>query len=205
MFNNNGLGSTDYMGDIAGVDTAYGTPSPLSPAAAACPPDATEQRPAYMRIVPNAEDVAQERAALCPTAPVYGSLPMGELGQVQRGTDLFVRWARFGLIDNGALLLSTIAGFSLDDIIAKKVGVKGYGVIVGALIGNALSDGLAALPEGKSAAAGVTTGALIPIAPVAVAMALKRPMTGKTAWAVGLSSALLLVMAFRTGRNSTGG
>ena len=121
----------------------------------------------------------------------------GEMG-VPQVSDEAKRWARFGVIDNAVLAISALAGFSLDDIIAKRIGAKGYGVIVGALVGNAISDGVAAVPEGGKAAMAVTAGALLPIIPVGIAMVMGKELKGKAAWAVGLSSLALLALSFRT-------
>ena len=43
------------------------------------------------------------------------------------------------------------------------MGVPGYGVLVGATVGNAVSDGLAGIPEGKAAALGYFAGAMLPV------------------------------------------
>lgn len=107
-----------------------------------------------------------------------------------------LRWARFGVIDNGVLIISALAGISLDDWLAGKIGVAGYGAIVGAGVGNAISDAVAGLPEGGAAALGVGLGAMLPVIPVAVAMFTGRKLEGGTAWAVGLSSAGLVGLAF---------
>jgi len=129
-----------------------------------------------------------------------GNPPYGAYGATN---GQFKRWARFGLLDSSSLIIMMLAGFSLDDLIAKKVGHKGYGPLVGAAAGNALTDGLAALPEGNRAAAAVTLGALVPIAPVAIAMSMKKPLKGRTAWAVGISSAVLFLLSFRKTFSST--
>ena len=47
----------------------------------------------------------------------------------------FMRYFRFGMIDNGLLVLSLIAGLSLDNFIASRIGVRGYGPLVGAVVG----------------------------------------------------------------------
>ena len=52
-----------------------------------------------------------------------------------------------GAIDNSLLVISLCVGFSLDAVIAKRIGARGYGVLIGASIGNCISDGIAALPE----------------------------------------------------------
>ncbi len=89
-----------------------------------------------------------------------------------------------------------LAGISLEEYIAAKVGVPGYGVLLGATIGNALSDGVAALPQGYKAASGVTLGALIPVIPLGVADAMKKPPTGMTKNVLLGTSAALLAFAF---------
>jgi hypothetical protein len=108
----------------------------------------------------------------------------------------FVKYAKFGVIDNGILVISALAGFSLDDLIAKHVGVEGYGALVGAVVGNAISDAVAGLPEGRQAALGVFLGAMLPVLPVAAAMGLKRPLNRQTSLALGAVSSVMLVFAF---------
>jgi len=108
----------------------------------------------------------------------------------------FSRNFQFGIIDNGLLVAMTLAGVSLEDQIAKAVGVKGYGAIMGAAVGNAISDGAAALPQGTKAAAGVTLGCLAPVIPLAVAMAMKKEIKGTTRNMLLASSAALLLYAF---------
>jgi len=112
----------------------------------------------------------------------------------------FQRNLQFGIIDNGMLVVFTLLGFSLEDKIAAKVGVKGYGPIMGATVGNALSDGIAGLPQGKEAAAAVTLGALAPVVPFAVAMGMKKRITGTTQKVLLGSSGLLLLYAFTSGK-----
>lgn len=66
----------------------------------------------------------------------------------------------FGVIDNGVLLLCMAFGVELDDYIPlpKRFRSKGAGAALGAIIGNGLSDGLAALPQGIGPAVSVTAG-----------------------------------------------
>ncbi len=113
----------------------------------------------------------------------------------------FKRMFQFGLIDNGVLVVMMLAGLSLDDWIAKKVGVKGYGAVMGAVIGNAVSDGVAAIPQGPASAFGVTAGALVPAVPLVVAMGAKKPLTGMTHKAVLASSVGLLAWTFMKKKN----
>lgn len=127
-----------------------------------------------------------------------------------RGADLgalsseFLRSFRFGIIDNALLVAMTLAGVSLEDKIAKAVGVKGYGALLGATIGNAISDGVAGLPEGKSAALGVTAGALLPALPIFAAMLMKKKIKGTTHKVLLASSVALLALAFLGKRMGSG-
>jgi len=103
----------------------------------------------------------------------------------------FHRFLRFGLIDSSLLIGSLLFGFSIDAVIARRVGVKGYGPLVGAGIGNAVSDFLAGLPEGTAPAFGVGLGAIIPILPVFGSLALRKELSGRTAYVVAGSSGVL--------------
>ena len=121
-----------------------------------------------------------------PVINLAGLIPSGD----------FARTFRFGLIDNSVLVLAAMFGLSLEDYIADKVGVPGYGVLVGATVGNAVSDGLAGIPEGKAAALGYFAGAMLPVLPLAVALGMKKEPTGGTATALKVVSAVLLAAAF---------
>jgi hypothetical protein len=126
-----------------------------------------------------------------PVLNLSGLIPTGE----------FARTFRFGVIDNSALVLAALFGLSLEDWIAEKVGVPGYGVLIGATVGNAVSDGLAGIPEGRDAALGYFTGALLPVIPLAIAVGMKKQATGGTATALKAVSAALLVAAFLKKKN----
>jgi len=107
--------------------------------------------------------------------PTIAAAGYGDYGGVM--ADSF----RFGVIDNALLVAMTVAGFGLDDWIAKRVGSRGYGPIMGAAIGNALSDGIGDfVARGSKAAIGVTAGALLPVVPLIWAMTQKKALTGTT-------------------------
>eukprot|EP01116_Phalansterium_solitarium_P002575 TRINITY_DN12672_c0_g1_i1.p1 TRINITY_DN12672_c0_g1~~TRINITY_DN12672_c0_g1_i1.p1 ORF type:complete len:165 (-),score=8.56 TRINITY_DN12672_c0_g1_i1:553-984(-) len=109
----------------------------------------------------------------------------------------FKRFARFGVVDSSLLMISILAGFSLDTLIASRIGARGYGPIVGAGIGNAIADTVAGMPEGRWAAAGVGVGALAPLAPVVAMMALKRDLSSRpVALFVGGSCAAMFIGTF---------
>lgn len=112
----------------------------------------------------------------------------------------FSRNFEFGVIDNGLLLAMALAGLSLEDYIKSKTGVSGYGVVLGASLGNAISGGVAALPQGMKAAGGVTLGALVPVIPVGIALALKKPPEGFTKNLLLGTSAGLLIGTFFVSR-----
>ncbi|KAL0489449.1 hypothetical protein AKO1_009155 [Acrasis kona] len=109
----------------------------------------------------------------------------------------FRRFFRFGTIDNSLLVFSMMCGMSIDAFLARRIGVKGYGTMLGACVGNSISDGVAASPEGRNAAIGALVGSAMPLAPVFVAMAFKAPFESRNVRiGVGLSSAAFLGLAF---------
>lgn len=115
---------------------------------------------------------------------------------IQMASPEFKRAFRFGIIDNAVLVGFTLAGLSIDDYIADAIGVPGYGALVGATVGNAISDGLAGIPEGRSAALGYFTGALLPGVPIAVAMLMKKELSGTTKNVLIGASAAMFALAF---------
>lgn len=68
----------------------------------------------------------------------------------------------FGIIDNGVLLLAVLAGASLEDYvpIPRRFRSPVVGAAFGALVGNALSDGLAGLALGVGPALEAAAGCL---------------------------------------------
>lgn len=91
----------------------------------------------------------------------------------------FIRYFRFGMIDNGLLLVSLLAGLSIDNFIATKIGVRGYGPLIGAVVGNSISDGIAAAPEGRKAAIGALAGSFTPCIPPIISLFLRVPLEKK--------------------------
>eukprot|EP01080_Neovahlkampfia_damariscottae_P008077 gene8077-12538_t len=108
----------------------------------------------------------------------------------------FKRFLRFGTIDGSLLLLSIMAGVSFDHLIAKRIGIKGYGPLMGAIGGNAISDTAAALPEGTYAAAGALTGSMLPGIPPVLAMFAKKPVNNKLKFITGATCASLVLLSF---------
>jgi len=103
---------------------------------------------------------------------------------------------RFGVVDSSLLMISLLAGVSIDAVIARRIGARGYGPVIGAGLGNAASDFIAGLPEGKWASLGVGTGALLPMIPLVTAMAFRMELSGRTSYIVGGSSAILCAGTF---------
>ena len=86
---------------------------------------------------------------------------------------LFIDGDIFGLIDNGILALITIFGIDIE----QKLGGKGVlGGLFGALIGNALSDLIAALidPSTRDIAAGVFAGCMYVVIVVYILYIIRR-------------------------------
>jgi len=134
---------------------------------------------------------------------MYGSY--GAAGDYGPDSD-FQKFLKFGIVDNGILIIATVAGVGLDSWIAKTLKVpKGWGPLIGASVGNAVSDGVAALTDkesGMKAAMGVTLGCLVPIVPIAAASYfMKKSPNDKTAQYVIMgSSAAMVLWAFMSGK-----
>jgi len=128
--------------------------------------------------------------------PAWGGEDMAGFREDYLEDDSFQKNLQFGIIDNGLLIAMTLAGVSLEDQIADAVGVSGYGAIMGAAVGNAVSDGVAALPQGMKAAAGVTAGCLLPVIPLGIAMFMGKEIKGTTRNVLLGSSVALLGYAF---------
>ena len=69
----------------------------------------------------------------------------------------------FGLIDNAILLLCLVAGTEIQDYlpVPRRFRCKAVGAALGALVGNAISDGGAGLTQGLYPAMMVTAGCLV--------------------------------------------
>ena len=99
-------------------------------------------------------------------------------------------------VDMSILLMSLVAGVSFDGVIARFVGVTGYGAIVGAGLGNVMADVIAGLPEGLYSALGVGLGAVVPLVPIVIPMLWKRPLTRSISLMFGASSLACCIVAF---------
>jgi len=118
----------------------------------------------------------------------------------------FRKFFKFGIVDNGLLILMTAMGVGMDSWIAEKLKVPaGWGPLIGASVGNAISDGVAGLADGMTPAIGVTLGALLPVIPVFVASSvMKKAPQDKTAQYILMgSSAVMVLWAFMSGRRTT--
>ena len=100
------------------------------------------------------------------------------------------------MVDMSILLLSLVAGVSLDGVIARYIGVQGYGAIVGAGVGNVVADVVAGMPEGLYSALGVGAGSVLPLTPLAIPMLMKKPMNRRISAAVGVASVGFCAAAF---------
>ena len=136
---------------------------------------------------------------------MYGGFGAPGDGSGLTGGD-FWKFLKFGVIDNALLVGMTVLGANYDEKITSMMGVgAGWGPVFGAGVGNAISDGVAALTDRESgfagalsATVGVTVGALLPVVPVyVVAKLMKKSPKDKmgTNILVG-TSALLAIWAF---------
>jgi hypothetical protein len=106
------------------------------------------------------------------------------------------RFMRFGSIDGSLLVISALFGLSIDAWLASKIGARGYGPILGAAMGNVISDGIAAIPEGSLASAGAFMGASLPIVPLAACLMIRAPLSQRVKMFTGAFSGAILLGAF---------
>jgi hypothetical protein len=113
----------------------------------------------------------------------------------------FNKFFKFGLVDNGILVITTLMGGGLDAKISEVLKVpRGWGPVIGATVGNAASDAVAGLADGAVPAAGVFLGALLPIVPVflAASAAKKSPDDKTTQYVLyGISGAMVAWAFFK--------
>ena len=83
----------------------------------------------------------------------------------------------FGFVDNAVLLAGAFGGYEIEKLLPRRF-QKGLGAIVGAGLGNTVSDAAGALidPALLSMAGGITIGCLIPLLAIPV-LAKLRPAT----------------------------
>jgi hypothetical protein len=108
----------------------------------------------------------------------------------------YFRFMRFGSIDSSLLVVSALFGLSLDTWLASKIGTRGYGPIIGACVGNVISDAVAAVPEGTMASVGAFTGASLPMVPLTAFLLLRWPLSTRVKIVTGAFSTAILVGAF---------
>ena len=80
----------------------------------------------------------------------------------------------FGVIDNLVLWACLMAGLEFSDYVPvpRKYRCKAVGATIGALVGNAVSDGIAGLPQGFGPAGEVFAGCVVVL--VLVPFGLRR-------------------------------
>ena len=82
----------------------------------------------------------------------------------------------FGLIDNGVLLMGALFGLEVERLLPARL-QKGLGAVIGAGIGNAVSDFLGGLPIGIDFATGTAVGCLAALAALPVLVAVQRRLS----------------------------
>jgi len=83
----------------------------------------------------------------------------------------------FGMIDNGVLLLGAFTGLEVEKALPKRF-QKGLGAVIGAGLGNTISDAMGAAldPAMVSMIGGITLGCIIPLLAVPVIAKFKKPL-----------------------------
>jgi hypothetical protein len=97
-----------------------------------------------------------------------------------------------GVQQSSILLGFALIGQTADQWLKERTGTAGYGPLLGAAAGNAVNSVVSAGNGGMKAGAKALGGALLPVVPLAIAVGLKREISGGTRIALLLSSAGLL-------------
>lgn len=91
-------------------------------------------------------------------------------------------WFRFGLVDSAIIAVGALTGAWLETKVRPNSNGT-YGLLLGAIAGNALADGISTIASSRRVTSGLAAfaGALLPSAPVMAALALGRPLKNGTA------------------------
>jgi hypothetical protein len=94
---------------------------------------------------------------------------------------------KYGITDTLIAVSGAAAGIAMDSMVAKKIGMKGYGPLAGVFLFTAGSSMITlAKRQGWKPAAKVGAGAVLGYLPVIGAIAMKRKMNKETAIALSL-------------------
>jgi hypothetical protein len=81
----------------------------------------------------------------------------------------------FGIIDNLVMIIGAITGCELEKYLPKRLQVKGVGTVIGAGLGNALSDWLGGVGAGNwDMANGTALGCIIALAFIPVILRVAK-------------------------------
>ncbi len=112
------------------------------------------------------------------------------------GTLTFPQAAKFGGLATSVVLATTLTGYALDKQITKSLGLsEGWGPVVGAAGGLAVTNAVAGLAQGVPASAGYlfgSAGALVPTAIAAYAFGRKPQDKGTAYFLAGLAAATVV-------------
>jgi hypothetical protein len=115
---------------------------------------------------------------------MYLATILGSIGVLNLVVSYFfgVAGLTYGLVDQGVLMLGAYLGWELDPWIASrfKGARNGLGVLIGALVGNTISDCAGAIldPDMRVMVFGITNGCLIPLLFVPLIEKMKARRTG---------------------------
>ncbi len=79
----------------------------------------------------------------------------------------------FGLIDNGVLLVGAVFGLEVERVLPGKLR-RGWGAVIGAGIGNAVSDFAGGLPISLEFAAGTAIGCMAALVALPVLLKVRK-------------------------------
>ena len=115
---------------------------------------------------------------------MYLATILGSIGVLNLVVSYFfgVAGLTYGLVDQGVLMLGAYLGWEIDPWIEArfKAARSGLGVLIGALVGNTISDCLGAIldPDMRAMVLGITNGCLVPLLFVPLIEKMKARRTG---------------------------
>ncbi len=140
-------------------------------------------------------------------SPYTSNIPyqkvMGNIGQISENIFPIVQNDSFkdSSISSSYILGGAVLGYYYGKDLDKMVGAKGYGAILGALGGNALSNWLKSSSINREEGIKSLGGSALSIAPLIIAAKMNKNMEGKTAYTIGsLAFGYLVYQRFFVGK-----
>ena len=190
----------DYLGDSAADDYPENHP-PANPIRIAPPtsqPDKIDQRPRAVSVDPAQAQTYSVRSSVAPYVPYVPA--MGNTPSLEQFA------YEDALISSAIILLGAVAGYHFESMVSSKIKASGYAAITGAILANSLRLGVSSyIASGDRKISGkAVLGGLIPLAPLAVGIAFKRPMRTTVAYTSGIAALGFIAFAMHKKKQQNG-